>query len=217
MISVIILDFDGVILESVNVKTDAFRELFSGEKEHVKEIVEFHRQNGGMSRFDKFRYIYKIILQRELSDAQFRFLSERFSELVFDAILKTPFVPGAMEFLDRWSTRIPLYIVSATPEEELIQIIKKRNIPGYFRGIFGSPGKKADQIMQIVQTTHCQTSEVIFIGDAINDLIAAESSGVRFIGRLADNSEDPFTGRKGVEYTIHTLFDLENILLKEMG
>ena len=53
----IILDFDGVILESVSVKTEAFRTLFSFVPKHVDEIVQFHIDNGGMSRFDKFRYI----------------------------------------------------------------------------------------------------------------------------------------------------------------
>lgn len=42
----IILDFDGVILESVEVKTEAFRRLFSFAPGHVEEIVNFHRENG---------------------------------------------------------------------------------------------------------------------------------------------------------------------------
>ena len=58
MINSIIFDFDGVILESVSVKTAAFRQLFSFAPEHVDEIVQYHLDNGGMSRFDKFRYIY---------------------------------------------------------------------------------------------------------------------------------------------------------------
>ena len=53
MISIIILDFDGVILESVSVKTEAFRTLFSFAPEYVEEIVQFHKDNGGMSRFDQ--------------------------------------------------------------------------------------------------------------------------------------------------------------------
>ena len=63
MISIIILDFDGVILESVSVKTEAFRTLFSFAPEYVEEIVKFHKDNGGMSRFDKFRYIFDHILK----------------------------------------------------------------------------------------------------------------------------------------------------------
>ena len=46
MIKAIILDFDGVILESVSVKTEAFRKLFSNKPDYVDEIVEFHIKNG---------------------------------------------------------------------------------------------------------------------------------------------------------------------------
>ena len=115
MISIIILDFDGVILESVSVKTEAFRTLFSFAPEYVEEIVQFHKDNGGMSRFDKFRYIFDHILKRELDPDTFNALSEKFSILVFQGVVNAPFVPGAREFLEHWYATIPLYIVSATP------------------------------------------------------------------------------------------------------
>ncbi|HXW99392.1 MAG TPA: HAD family hydrolase, partial [Methanomicrobiales archaeon] len=70
---VLILDFDGVVLESVGVKTAAFRTLFSFVPAHVDKIVEYHRRNTGVSRFDKFRYIYREILKDPLSEEQFAF------------------------------------------------------------------------------------------------------------------------------------------------
>ena len=54
-VDAIFFDFDGVILESVEVKGWAFGRLFENHPEHVDEIVAFHHANGGMSRFDKFR------------------------------------------------------------------------------------------------------------------------------------------------------------------
>ena len=117
MISTIILDFDGVILESVSVKTEAFRELFSSEPDHVEEIVQFHIENGGMSRFDKIRYIYSHILRKELTEIQFHHLSASFADLVLEKVIQSPFVPGAKEFLQNNYTKVPLYVVSATPED----------------------------------------------------------------------------------------------------
>ena len=61
----IIFDFDGVIAESVDVKTEAFKELFKAYPDKVKAIADFHIDNGGMSRFDKFRHIYKNILKKK--------------------------------------------------------------------------------------------------------------------------------------------------------
>lgn len=63
-IDAIFFDFDGVILESVDIKGWAFGKLFENYPQHVDEIVAFHFANGGMSRFDKFRYIYKKYLKK---------------------------------------------------------------------------------------------------------------------------------------------------------
>ena len=93
-LTTIILDFDGVILESVSVKTEAFRALFSFVPEHVEEIVQFRRYNGGMFRFNKFRFIYKNILKEVLTQQKFEKLSEKFAATVFKEVNKMRFVPG---------------------------------------------------------------------------------------------------------------------------
>jgi beta-phosphoglucomutase len=209
MTETIIFDFDGVILESVAVKTEAFRELFSSEPAHVDEIVEFHRQNGGMSRYDKFRHIYAKILRRELTDEHFRELSDRFAGLVFAKVLVTPFVPGAREFLEAHYRRFALYVVSATPEDELIEIVRKRELDRFFRGVYGAPVKKADHIRTILAATKSRKEETLFIGDAINDFLAADAAGIRFIGRVLPGEADHFAGNPKVEHTIRTLFELE--------
>jgi phosphoglycolate phosphatase-like HAD superfamily hydrolase len=208
MFRLIILDFDGVILESVSVKTAAFRTLFSTEPDHVDEIVEFHINNGGMSRYDKFRYIYHHILKKELDPATFDRLSETFSDLVFQAVIDVPFVPGASEFLEHYGREIPLYIVSATPEKELKEIVRARNLTRYFRNVYGAPRKKAECIQEILLGSGSQAPEVLFVGDALNDLAAAQSSGVKFIGRVGVGEKNIFRNCTGVETVITDLYDL---------
>jgi len=208
MIQTIILDFDGVILESVLVKTDAFRTLFSFVPDHIEEIVDFHIKNGGMSRFDKIRYIYKNILKEDLSPSTFNDLSEKFSHLVFERVIHAPFVPGAMEFLERFYLSVPLYVVSATPEEELKDIIQKQGIAPYFRGIFGSPRKKTECIRDILSDTKTSVADVIFVGDAPNDLDAARAAHVRFIGRVKPGDENMFEEYDDMELIISDLHEL---------
>jgi beta-phosphoglucomutase-like phosphatase (HAD superfamily) len=141
-IKFIILDFDGVILESVSVKTEAFRTLFSFTPQHEDEIIQYHKENGGMSRYDKFRFIYKNILKEDLTQKKFEELSEKFAAIVLKEVMKAPLVPGAQEFLETYHSKIPIYVVSATPEDELCQIIQKRGLAHYFRRMFGAPRKK---------------------------------------------------------------------------
>ena len=53
----IFLDFDGVILESLNAKGEAFVELFSEQpKLLLEKILNHHLKNGSLPRSKKFRY-----------------------------------------------------------------------------------------------------------------------------------------------------------------
>ena len=59
----IAFDFDGVLAESVDIKTRAYALLFKGEGDQsIRQIVDFHLKNGGISRFEKIRKIYNDIL-----------------------------------------------------------------------------------------------------------------------------------------------------------
>jgi phosphoglycolate phosphatase-like HAD superfamily hydrolase len=178
----------------------------------MDEIVSFHRQNGGMSRFDKFDYIYKNILKKPLTSQRKEELSDQFSILVFEKILSAPFVQGAYEFLKKFHTSIPLYVVSATPEHELIQIISRRGLTPFFHGIYGSPRKKRDCILEIIEQTGTGHSDIIFVGDAKNDLDAAVETGIRFIGRKKPGTGDIFTHRSEVEFIISDLNRLDKYI-----
>lgn len=208
----IILDFDGVILESVEVKTEAFRRLFSFASEHVEEIVKFHRENGGMSRFEKFRYFYRNVLKEPLSDEQYEYLCNRFSELVFDGVLNSPFVPGSIDFLQYFSTKTSLFLVSATPFTELDNILTQRDLHHYFKAIYGSPQPKQECIAEILSDTGCPEDDAIFVGDALNDYKAAKTAGVRFIGRVRPSSTNVFIDKKGVEIVVSDLEELRSYL-----
>jgi phosphoglycolate phosphatase-like HAD superfamily hydrolase len=209
---VIILDFDGVVLESVGVKTRAFRELFSFSPEHVDEIVDYHRRNTGVSRFDKFRFIYQEILKEPLSDEQFAWLSERYADLVVDEVVSSPFVPGGREFLERYSAMVPLFVVSASPQEELVSIIRRRGLSSYFRKVYGAPTRKEQAIREILGGTGSAPARTLFVGDALNDLKAARDCGIRFVGRQPPEDPDRFTGQEGVESVVRDLIDLSRLL-----
>ncbi|MDD1671259.1 MAG: HAD hydrolase-like protein [Methanomicrobiales archaeon] len=212
MIQLVILDFDGVILESVAIKTKAFRELFSSVPAYVDEIVAYHQANSGVSRFDKFRHIYESILHEPLTEDRFRWLARRYAELVVDGVLASPFVPGALEFLGWFHQRLPLYIVSATPQDEIRFIVKERGLSRYFRGVFGSPRKKVDCIREILATSGSEPGKAVYVGDAPNDLHAARALGVRFVGRVGEGGINPFSGEGQVERIVKDLHELGKYL-----
>ena len=191
-VKAILFDFDGVIAESVNVKTDAFRELFANEAEHLPAILSFHLVNGGMSRFTKFEIIYRDFLNRPLSAQKSEELGNRFSELVKEKVVTSPYVPGALEFIEKYAPSMPLFIASGTPHDELIEILSRRNLDGFFCEVHGTPRTKTEIIQDILERRHIAPAEMPFIGDAINDYKAAIQTGLPFYGRVPFGAVNPF-------------------------
>ena len=194
----IVFDFDGVILESLDIKARAFAELFRDYPDHVDAIVRLHREHHGVSRFEKFQIIYRDFLQRPLTDSETAVLDQRFSQLVYDEIMECPFVPGAREFLEQAAQRYALYVASATPEQELRRIVCGRRLDPYFRGVFGSPRTKAEILSSVLAREGLEPHEVVFLGDAITDYDGAMKNAVLFIGRVPPGQPNPFENR-GVE------------------
>lgn len=188
MIKAIILDFDGVVVESQDIKTKAFRLLFENYPEKLQSIVAYHKQNMGISRYVKFRHIYKNMLKQNLSNKKEIELGKRFSQIVVEEVLNAPFVSGAIRFLNNNIAKYLFFIVSGTPEKELRGIVRKRRIGKFFKEIFGSPKQKANAIKDILRRYQFNKEEVVFIGDAGSDKNAAKEVGVNFIARI--NSEN---------------------------
>jgi phosphoglycolate phosphatase-like HAD superfamily hydrolase len=189
----IVFDFDGVIVESLDIKTQAFRTLFQDQPAHVDAIVAFHCAQAGMSRFDKFDLIFRDILKRPLAPATRASLGVRFATLVRQAVEACPEVPGATACLSAHSAAgRPLFVASATPEPELRQIVETRGLARYFQGVYGSPRTKAAIARQILETHGGRPTDWWFVGDAVNDWRAAQAAGMTFVGRVRAGDADEF-------------------------
>lgn len=195
MIRAIFFDFDGVLVESVDIKSRAFAKLFEAEGDEVaRQVVAYHLRHGGMSRYEKIRYYYDHLLRRPLSDEQLNDVATAFSRLVVDEVVTAPYVKGALEFLTASHGRVALYAISGTPEEEMKEIIKRRNMDRFFKGVYGAPRKKDELVRMIMRNQGYAADDVLFVGDALTDLEAAKANGIAFIARVADGSHNFFEG-----------------------
>ncbi len=191
MIRAMVFDFDGVILQSASIKTEAMKELFQNEAPSLVEaIVDYHVRNMGISRIVKIRHAYEHILKRFIGESEVQALGRRFSEISFHKILKAPFIPGALEFLESSSDKRSLFVASGSPQEELSEIIRRRNLEKYFRGIYGYPREKIDVLRFLLRDYRLNPHELVFVGDAASDWHAAKAAGVPFIGLMNGSQPD---------------------------
>lgn len=192
-VAAVVFDFDGVIVESVDLKNEAFGELFRAEHpDKVDAILSFQLENVGLSRLVKFPRIYEEILGIPFPEGELERLDAAFSQIVFDAVATCPFVAGAEALLERLAAGHPLYVASATPEGEVRALVERRGIASRFRGVYGAPAKKADVLRRVTETHGGDGTRIVFVGDAENDLKAAREAGTAFVGRVAPGHPSPF-------------------------
>ena len=209
MVNAIIFDFDGVVLESLNVKTNAFKKLYEPYGSDIsKRVVEHHLENGGVSRFDKIKFYHNIFLGEDIDEKKIQKIAQKFSEMVVNEIMKVPFVDGAKQFIEDNYKRYLMFISSATPTNELNFICKQRKIAKYFQGIFGSPDSKSKHISSIMTNYSLNNREIVFIGDSSSDLDAANTHNLTFIARLSGVSNNLVNEK----YTLSDLNKLGRII-----
>lgn len=182
---VIVLDFDGVIVESNQIKHSAFRQVFERYGAHLDTIMRYHLQNPMIDRYSKFEHISKNILNLPNAEQVKKHWAEEYIRLTRQAVVDCPFVSGAEDFLQKFKNQ-NLYLASATPLAELLLITEKRDLKHFFKKIYGAPIKKAQVLKEIQEFEKTTPEEMLFIGDSPSDQSAAEEANIPFIGRDHD-------------------------------
>ena len=180
----IIFDFDGVLVDSNEIRYTGFEVLFKDyPKQQVMELVKYARENGGESRYKKIRLFFEKIRGELIDNKEVMRLAQCYSDIVAKQVEKAETILGSVEFLEKYSRIYKFSIVSGSDQEELRQICKSRSISKYFCKILGSPVEKAENIKQLIARDGLKASECLYIGDSINDYDAALANEIDFLGR----------------------------------
>tara|TARA_B100000401_G_scaffold65435_1_gene39015 strand:+ start:183 stop:824 length:642 start_codon:yes stop_codon:yes gene_type:complete len=179
-------DFDGVIKDSVSVKSDAFEELFLPFGSDVaKKIRMHHEDNGGMSRYDKLPIYLNLAGEKNSTDSISKY-EKQFSKLVMNRVINSPWVEGVLEYIKTNYKAQKFFLITATPQKEIEEILKKLEISKYFKKVIGSPTNKKDAIKIILSNENINSDDSIMIGDSCSDYEAAKENNVFFVFRKTD-------------------------------
>jgi phosphoglycolate phosphatase-like HAD superfamily hydrolase len=181
---VIFWDFDGVIKNSVEVKSDAFEQMFEPFGAKLANKIKLHHEsNGGMSRLDKLPIYLSwagiISPSNQLIDEY----AENFSLLVKHKVIKAEWVAGVLDFLQNNYKRKQFFLITATPQKEIEDILKQLKIIDYFDKVVGSPTKKNDAINVILSEYLIPPKDAVMIGDSGVDYHASRLNKVKFVLR----------------------------------
>ncbi len=181
---VIFWDFDGVIKDSVNIKTEAFREIFSayGQSKVVQKICVHHELNSGVSRFKKIPYYLELVGQPTDQDNVNKFC-DIFANKVVDLVVNSEWVPGVIEYIRNNYTNKFFFLVTATPQEEINNILKELSINHFFNKVHGYPDLKESVIQNFINKNNYEEHQILMIGDSMSDYKAAKNNSISFLLR----------------------------------
>ena len=180
----ILWDFDGVIIDSHAIRELGFREVLADfPEEEIEELLVYHRKNGGLSRYVKFRYFFEKIRKQTISEAQVNDWSSKFSDIMRKKLVnKANLIPETLAFIQKESPHYNMHIISGSDGEELRFLCENLGLTRYFKSIEGSPVPKIDLVKNLLKKYSYLPDECILIGDSINDYEAAKSSNIDFLG-----------------------------------
>lgn len=182
----LVFDCDGVILNSNQVKTDAFyNAALPYGKVLAEQLVDYHVNHGGISRYTKFEYFLKHIvpqdiLAKDTFESQLKTLLTTYAQLVHQGLLECEVAPGLKE-LRKLTPNTNWLIVSGGDQAELNEVFLKRKLSNLFNGgIYGSPDTKDEILSREIMKGNI-TLPALFLGDSKYDYKAATKANLDFI------------------------------------
>jgi len=180
---IVFWDFDGVIKDSVEVKSKAFEKLFSDySKELAVKVRGHHERNGGLSRFEKIP-LYLSWSDEVVTDKKIQELCNKFSILVKQSVIDSPWVYGFLDFIERNYKVKKHILVTATPAKEIEEILQVLNIRHFFYKVYGAPYPKGGIIKKTLREMKISPKHAIMFGDSVSDFNAAKENNVLFFLR----------------------------------
>ncbi len=207
----IFLDFDGVIMDSMTLKLDAYcfaLAEFGFSREAVRDQQLLY---AGLSRSRALPLMYKVLSGGEdITPEQQERVLARFAEEDIRLRPRMQLMPGVTEFLEEAARRgMPLAVVTGTPQEVIDGTVDHFVIREWFREIHGWPPMKAEHLVDLLTRHGLRPEEAIYVGDAVQDINAAESVEIPFIA--VDHGDGAFAGRTSV-VVLKGLRDLPAVL-----
>ena len=189
-VKVIVFDFDGTLIDSNQLKYDAFFELFSSKNHHKQIIKNVLNEILEESRYVILREIIKRLnteMHEDELDDRVQKLANRYNKIVVDGAKHCNEKPGAKEVLVSLSKRFKLYLSSTTPEVSLKEIVRHRIWANYFCDIFGYPNDKRAVLLNIIKKEPVNPDELLVVGDGKSDRNSANSVKCKYF-RISNDS-----------------------------
>ncbi len=179
----LVFDCDGVVLNSNQLKIQAYYDVaikFGANETQAQALVDYHVRLGGISRYPKFEFFLREIMQQIVTEQAMQALLDSFTAEVKRLLTDCEIAPDLMRVREA-NPHAKWMIISGGDQAELRDIFQQRGIDRLFgAGIFGSPDNK-DAILARELDAGNIVEPALFIGDSRYDHQASTNAGLDFV------------------------------------
>ena len=179
----LVFDCDGVVLNSNQLKIQAYYDVainFGASEVQAQALVDHHVKLGGISRYPKFEYFLREIMQQSVTEQAMQTLLNSFTEEVKRLLTDCEITPDLLHIREA-NPNAKWMIISGGDQTELREIFKQRGIDILFdAGIYGSPDNKDTVLARELEAGNI-VKPALFIGDSRYDHQASTNAGLDFV------------------------------------
>lgn len=172
MKKVLLFDYDGTILDSLDVVWRGF--VYAAKKEGIKEVskVEF-------SLF-YLNNVYDSFLKAGVKKERLTIFVDEMGEIYKKEEKTMKLFPNMKKIIKELAEKSDIYVISSNMTSSIEGSIKTHKLEGIKEVLGGDKGlSKVDKINKIKEKY--PESEIYYIGDTKGDMIEAEKAGIRSV------------------------------------
>lgn len=174
------------------MKTEAYfrtAKNLGATDEQAQALVDYHVKLGGISRYHKFDYYLREILNQPATKKAVQVLLDEFGRELEVGLVECEIAEG-LQALRKATPNAKWSILSGGDQHEIRTLFVKRDLAHFFDGgLFGSPDNKDEVLAREIVNGNLQFP-ALFVGDSKYDYEAANRAGLDFIF-VADWTEVP--------------------------
>ena len=209
----VVFDCDGVILDSNIVKTEAYfrtAKNLGATDAQAQALTDYHVKLGGISRYHKFDWFLREVLNQPATEAAVQALLNEFSRELEVGLMECAIADG-LQALRKATAQAKWMILSGGDQQEIRDLFAKRDLTKHFDGgLFGSPDNKDVVLAREIANGNLQLP-ALFVGDSQYDFESSTRAGLDFVF-VSDWTEVPHWQAYCAEHKITVLDNISQLL-----